>query len=199
MTRLGRTSHLVATLVLLGTGVVGLVGCGPTSDEAKRRVRVLAEDPIKKVRPPEGRLLRQNREAGHGMSPGGAADTTEVSRVYSFSGDTRTAALSVAGQIRQAGWTVTATCDTTTGSFSLAGRKSFDTFDASMRATIEVTQASPARDGIRAYDAEPQVSILLWTPYADEHRSGSRMGPPPLAPTPGTSDCLVDPPGRVAG
>ncbi len=192
--RSGRTRPVVAALVLLGCGVVGLVGCAPPpNDEARRRVRVLTQDRIKTVRPPGGRLLRHSRDAGHEMSPGGQADPTVV-WVYSFSGDTRAAALSVAGQIRQAGWTLTTRCDTTTGSFSMGGGKRFDKFDAGLGASVEVTPASPASDGLPARNAAPQVTIILTTPYPYEYASGTTTEPSPSEPLPSEPDCLLDPP-----
>lgn len=127
------------------------------------------------------------------MSPGGQADPT-VTWVYSFSGDTRAAALSVAEQIRQAGWTVTARCDTTTGSFSMAGGKRFDRFDARLIVTVGVTPPSPASDGLPAQDASPKVRIILTTPYPDEYVSSAPTEPSPSEPLPSGPDCLLDPP-----
>ena len=193
--RIERASHGVAALALLGTGVLGLVGCAPPpNDEARRRVRLLAQDPIKTVQPPGGRLLRQSRDAGHGMSPGGDADPVVV-WVYSFSGDTRAAALSVAEQIRQAGWTVTPTCDTTTGSFSLGGGKRFDRFDARLGADVGVTPNVPASDGLPAQNAKPQVRIILTTPYPNDYVSSTPTEAALGEPRPRGPDCLLDPPG----
>lgn len=160
-----------AFLALVG----GLVSCSDEepSGEAREREQMLVNDPIADLALPEGTMS----EASTPGSPGEFADfdPPTVNRVYTFTGELRDAAASIQSQLREDGWSVSASCSPATSQeeefYFVRGRKQFDGFTADFEAHVRSATS----------DDHPEADVRLQAPYPGE--SSQRFDDHPDEPT----------------
>lgn len=180
-------------VVLVAAFALVTPGCGPpANDEAKRRVGIIAEDPIKTIMPPGGRLLSESATAGHEPNVGGPGRPT-VSRTYSFVGDTRSTAISIVEQVRRVGWRVFPQCDDVDGAFIVTGGKEMEGFRASFEAQVWIRPASAGYPAMKLppTPAGPLVSLAISATYPEDEVATTRVAAPPTTTPEGAlPDCL---------